>query len=342
MTGDPALPGEPSGQAKKKLLFFVLAAGCLLIVLFVPNLAGGSRSGDQLNDFAHLPIFAVLTLALAALSPSRPVRLLDQLRWGLRLFALSLLLGTLVELLQGRMGRMAELSDVMRDAGGSCAALLILLSRRPGLSTFLRRTIRLTASMIPMIFLLPLSVDLADEIQARRQFPMLADFESSTQLRRFKPLDCRLERASDTKHPHQHLLKATFNAGLYPRVELRYFPGDWRGYGSFAFTCINPETTPVKLFLRINDRRHDKSYRDRYNVTLSLPPGRQEILIPLREVEQAPLTRRMEMDSIVSANFYLFRLKHSHTLFFDNLRLMPARKTDSMSDPTVPQASADR
>nr|WP_232364805.1 CIA30 family protein [Desulfosalsimonas propionicica] len=82
----------------------------------------------------------------------------------------------------------------------------------------------------------------------------------------------------------------------------------------------------VKLHLRIEDRKHAQSenqqYTDRYNSSFDLPPGKwKTIKIPLEEIENAPKTRKMNMEQISSIMFFVARQPEPLTLYIDDIRL---------------------
>ena len=71
------------------------------------------------------------------------------------------------------------------------------------------------------------------------------------------------------------MLEIHFLTDKYSWISLNHFPQNWRGYSNFAFDAYNPESTPLEVVCRINNRRHDREghrYRDRFNRSLTLSP----------------------------------------------------------------------
>jgi len=309
------------GRLGSAALGLILAASCLALTLFFPAVEFRVRSIQRLHQFAHVPLFFMVTLGLAAIFPAGesdgPWR---RLRTLLRLFGVALILGGLVELAQPLWGGMLEGQDLVRDAAGAGAAVLALLSLRPELPRLVRWSLRGTAALIVLLHFLPVTSALWDEGRARRQFPVLADFETSLQITRFASHRCDLEVV---KEGDGHLLRARFLPDQYPRLSLRYGPKDWREYRALAFTCFNRGESPFYLIVRIDDIHHDNRPADRYTLRLHLDPGRHEIEIPLAAVESAPDLRPMDLAALRDLTLYGYELRQPRELLFDDFRLLP-------------------
>jgi hypothetical protein len=77
--------------------------------------------------------------------------------------------------------------------------------------------------------------------------------------------------------------------GRWPGITLDAVWPDWRGYSALLIDLTNPNTQKLWVFVRIDDRRPDPQYKDRYNQQFQLEPHtRRVIRIPLVEIESAP------------------------------------------------------
>jgi hypothetical protein len=309
------------GRLGSAALGLILAASCLALTLFFPAVEFRVRSLQQLHQFAHVPLFFLVTLGLAAVFPPREEdSFWTRLRKLLRLFGVALILGGLVELAQPRWGGMREGQDLIRDAAGAGAAVMALLAWRPEVPRPVRWSLRGTAALNCVLYFVPVTVARGDESRARRQFPVLADFETPLQVTRFGSHRCDLQVV---KEGDGHLLLARFLPDQYPRFTLRYGPKDWRGHRALAFTCFNRGERPFYLIVRIDDIHHDNRPADRYKLRLHLDPGRHEIEIPLAAVESAPDLRPMDLAALADLTLYGFELRQPQEILFDDFRLLP-------------------
>jgi hypothetical protein len=90
---------------------------------------------------------------------------------------------------------------------------------------------------------------------------------------------------------------STTDAGLLVQPDPGHWPGvsleevwpDWRNYSTLVIDLTNPGTQTFWISVRIDDRRPDPQYKDRYNQQFQLAPeSRRAIRIPLAEIESAP------------------------------------------------------
>jgi hypothetical protein len=77
--------------------------------------------------------------------------------------------------------------------------------------------------------------------------------------------------------------------GRWPGISLEEVWPDWRAYSALLIDVTNPNTQNLRILVRIDDRRPDPQYTDRYNQQFQLEPqSRRVIRIPLAEIESAP------------------------------------------------------
>jgi hypothetical protein len=134
------------GRRGALLTGLAVAAACIALTLFFPVVRFRLRSLGRLHEFAHVPLFALVTAGLApafpgTMAPGAWVRG----RAVLRAVLVSILLGGLVELLQPRFGGATELGDLARDAIGAVACGLVLFSLPATMPRWPGRGLRLLA-----------------------------------------------------------------------------------------------------------------------------------------------------------------------------------------------------
>ena len=164
---------------------------------------------------------------------------------------------------------------------------------------------------------------LADESAARREFPVLADFESSLEFGRWygkakSQIDYEVVRSGKGS------MKLFLTREIYSGIHLLHFPGDWRNYRSLKFSIYNSAPDTLIMEFRIHDRRHTtsgQSYRDRFNKRLPLSHGWNDLEIALKEVEKSPANRSMDIGDIKGMGFFTVKLDSPVTVYIDYVRL---------------------
>ena len=159
-------------------ILFLVAAALLFVPLPIPN----NLAGRTIENAGHVPLFVLVTLACLV------VLRRDFGFEGARLYAIAGLIGVgagfLSEVIQRPLRRDASWEDVLADAiGVACALSLYALFDR---KTPMRRTVRFAALAVAMactvVYAAPLVRMTRAYLHRNAQFPVLADFRSSTEL----------------------------------------------------------------------------------------------------------------------------------------------------------------
>ena len=306
-----------------QLILWLLAA-ILLLLLFVGGLGDHQpRFLKQAWNLGHVVAFALWSY-LAATSWRR----LAERSWGGQfwvLMLLALLVGGLTEVLQGRFfGRDASVADVLRDGVGALVTTAFLLPARHQLSPRPRRFLWGAVLLALGVTLLPLGRALVDEALARRQFPVLADFETPFEIDRWQGRGTMTTDRSLARHGHSSSRIMLSPPSRYPGVSLYDFPGDWRGYTALRFSLYSPAATPRTVHCRVHDqwhRRHGQHYADRFSTSFELHGGWNDIVIPLATIVAAPKGRRMDMAAIEGFGIFVVDPREPVTLWLDQVRL---------------------
>jgi VanZ family protein len=279
-----------------------LLTGCAM--LFAGHLSERApRWQRELWNLGHIGLFAGLAMALWP-------RLAGAL-W-LRFAALTAggaAVGLAVEVIQRRIGRDFSLHDVLLDVIGVWLGALLAahgeLPRRVRTALWLPLLTLLSATVVPFTTLA------WDALQARRQFPLLAGFDSPLERQRLHLY------GGTTGEIEGGALRLRFGRDRYAGFIFDQMPRDWRGYRALWIEVDNPEATPLALTCRINDGRHfanGSPKHDRYNRRFELAPGGGVLRIDLAEVADAPRGRVMAMDDIAEFGCFTVRLQRSRAL----------------------------
>ncbi len=303
-----------------RLLFtaFLLLLGSYF--LFSDGLGNRAvRSAKELWDLGHIVYFAVMVFLLVELGLLKKFSL--PVQW-LALLLLSLLWGTLIEVLQYDTQRTPDLADIFRDLTGCLLVLsfhpaLLKLSSNPG-----RLLIRLLVSLLLFVQLIPLSIALIDETIARQQFPVLSNFETPFELDRWGGGEIvQLDEGSDF-----YQLKVNLTTSTYSGLGMKYFMSDWRGFDTVKLKLFNPSHKALNLVVRIHDAEHETgnrayAYSDRFNTRVKLKRGWNDITIALDIVESAPRRRKMDLSQVADISFFAIRLPEQRVVYVDSIGL---------------------
>ena len=123
----------------------------------------------------------------------------------------------------------------------------------------------------------------------------------------------------------QPFLAVEYLPAEYSTVTLEYFYPDWRGYKQLVLEMTNPESTDIRVVLRIHDRLHKLHHfdlNDRFNRSLLLKPGCQRIDIAIADVEKAPVSRKMDLQHMEELSLFtigLTSIRHVdiHTVYLE-------------------------
>ncbi|MCC5860057.1 MAG: hypothetical protein JJT90_18035 [Ectothiorhodospiraceae bacterium] len=299
-----------------RITYLLLAALLLAVLpLFFISVTGALLQPvpPELYAFGHVGLFAVLAL-LAMHTPALRGHPFPR-RAGLTLAGVLLLGGTL-ELLQPLFGRSASLVDLGQNLAGAFAAVALLAPRGA-----VRRSLAVTALAALTATLYAPTIDLWDRAQARQQFPVLGDFETRFEHRRWSNGSPSTRVAYTGNRSLEVPLRAERR---YPGTMLRRSIGNWHGYSALQFQVYLSEGPPLYLTVSIRDQAHfhrGGRYTDRFNGRYRLEPGWNKVRIPVDSIRQAPRERELELDDLAEVVFFTTTLRQDRVIYLDGVRL---------------------
>jgi len=305
---------------RRSILLFILLIVGISILLF--NDFGKSHSLviDSILDFGHVPLFCVVTAMV--------LWVLEWRRWPMTTTrnyilagAISGGLAVLTEVLQQLTPeRSFQVGDIIHDLTGSAVFLLFAYQYKRNLQKRNQLIMIIIAGVLLIIAGIPVLATSIDELRSRKEFPLLASFETWTEMKRWS-IEDRNERSPLHATQGQRSLCVNLSPGLYPGVSFNHPPANWQGYDNLSFDVYLDGTVQLPLTVRINDLEHNDEFEDRYNQTFILKPGQNRVSISLSEVEHAPKGRLMDMEHISILCIFSYKLKAQRTVYFDNFRL---------------------
>ncbi len=279
------------------------------------------RSFIALWDLGHILFFAFFTSLLFLLVGNKPV-FSGRLKLLGFLFFVVLVFGLLVETTQHLTGnRQVSMGDVVRNQIG-CLLAFILLCRSVSSYRWLW-LLRFFVFAGLVWACTPLFMALYDESLGRRNFPVLSDFETKSEISRWKrPEQFKLQQEI-VRHGH-YSARVQLSTAPYSGIRLFYFPGDWRGYDFLKFSVYNPDNSNLFLHVRLNDKEHRLAkarFSDRFHKEIVVTPGWNDFSISLAEVKNAPEKREMNMAEIDGFGLFVVKQSVDKFIYIDYLRL---------------------
>lgn len=285
----------------------------LLIVIFA-EVPSATKFASVIQNSGHAPAYGLLALLIVNLLKTYSAIKQNSLgvknRTDLQLSAYALLitvvLGIGTEVIQGLIGRDAEVEDVFHDCIGAIAALagwLYVQAKAGDPTHHLQMKYMLTICIVSIVAALtPLLLCTAAYWHRDAIFPVIAEFRSPLDLYFVDSTDpqATIDRSTTDK-------QARIDSSFYSRLDSGSWPGitinepapDWRKYTELRVDISNPGNISLPLVIRIDDTPQRNRYDDRFNQSFSVPAGERTILrIPLESIASAPLNRRMDLAKI--------------------------------------------
>jgi hypothetical protein len=301
---------------RTKIVLLVLASALLGSV----TLRDETRLFQELENAAHAPVFGIASLIL--LSTLKGSRRRRYLLAGTG----AVVLGAAVEGLQAVTGRDVEALDIVRDGAGAASFLLAHWTLKNGPATrALQWALRaLAAGVLILVFMPPALTGMAIATRYLR-FSLIEDFESWWTPRLCSAgvagFDVVQAPGGFREAGEDRVARITFQPAEYSGWSIHGPFPDWSGRRELVFDVYSELSEPVRMTLRIHDRWHTQEYRDRYNREFVIPPGVNQIRVPVGQIAGAPAGRRMDLAAIDGVGMFVVRPESNFVLYFDNFRL---------------------
>jgi len=295
----------PTSSIRRDALVAAFVTLAVFVGVSFGPLPDGTLISAESHDFAHVVVFGIVGLVLARTLRVLPPRTRPWAYVVMASLAVGGGFGLLTEIVQQRMGGFVSYGDVARDLLGTAlgsGAAIALERATPPAGRALLWIVVISGLLAAAV---PLGNALLDYRARATLFPVLLDPGAPRGLAfargfgrtvtavalpgEWQAVDGGAERA----------LQVRIDSGQWPGLTLSEPAPDWRGWRLLVVDLVNPDDAPLTLQLRINDRDHDHSYDDRYNVSIELPPrSRRRVEFPVADIERAPRGRRMALDRI--------------------------------------------
>ncbi|UCD63460.1 MAG: VanZ family protein [Candidatus Zixiibacteriota bacterium] len=295
------------------------------------DLPNNGRLWGEVQNFAHMPYFGLLSLAFLALSRRLlSSRVNSVYTHYIIAFFVAASIGLVDEIVQIASPRDADITDWLRDIGGSLSFLGLHLSldrrtesARSSWPPRARELIISGSALIIIVVSVPVGLWSWAFIQRNSTFPEICGFESYWENRFVTAKHAGL---SITPVPPtwkeargEHVGRVTFYPADFPGFAIEEPYPDWSGYRFFSFRVFSELDKPRTLTVRVEDFEHTGDITDRFTGVYTVLPGDNEVNIPIAEIRVAPAARDLDISAVRAINFYLKSPKDSIALYFDNI-----------------------
>jgi len=306
----------------------------VLSILFLLFFIGGpsyysSTIYKEFWNIGHIVFFALSTYQLSKFFERKSLLFITFISLGY-----SLLLGGAIELLQSEIGRSMDLHDLYRDVLGALLALAIFYyqyikhkdksTNKKYLQTLSKLLLILSITLITLDQK-PLFQAIQVHLHAQNNFPMLADFENSDELKQWKGKNLSLS----TKHVLSGLfsMKAELSAKTkYSGFALKDMPRNWEGYSYLLIKIYNANKSTIKICTKISDFQHDlnnQDYNNRFNKCFTLLGNQwSNIKIALKDIENSPKNRKLDLSDMSQLGLFTSSLTSDKTIYLDSITLL--------------------
>jgi len=152
---------------------------------------------------------------------------------------------------------------------------------------------------------------------------ILFDFESDYELDRFGWSCYTLFSLSDEHVTHgTKSLRLELFPSDYPGLTPIDIPRDWTGHKAFCFDVYSAQDSDILLTIRIDDRKDNPDFPERYNHKLNLNPGPNAVCLTCDSLVTSGTQRKMNLRNISQIVMYMIKPEQKVVLFFDYFRLV--------------------
>mgnify|MGYP000488702925 CR=1 FL=1 len=331
-----------AGVSESIFVAFVL----FLTIYYVDQIDESNLFWRAMQDSSHTLVFFLGTyLSLRCMTA---LRLFPSFTNGARIalvLSLSFIAGITIEIVQPFFGRSASFLDIWYDLLGCTAGALIFYLRvhlpnqerqnhtqehpsndhEKSRSAFKKAGLTLTTlALLSISCILPAYYSRVLTLQDTAM-PVLFNFDADWE-KEFLRLQAgaHLSIVDAPKGWAKHdskVAKLTLSSQQYPGLTFRDLPQDWSKYQFLKLEIFSKQSPTNAITLRIHDQQHNNRYQDRFNLSLKLSAGLNEIKIPLRNVSLAPTNREMNLQQIAGMAIFTIKPQSLSSIYLDNIRL---------------------
>jgi len=285
----------------QKFLFLIIGF-VIVCTLFLPFATANLWWREALNS-AHVVLFFFISFVLYFLFSTRSF-FSNKLVTYFAVLVAGLVIGVVIEILQGFVQREASVDDLYRNFWGMASGLsFVALTQQKVLRS------KILAAIFSFGFLLfgiaPLFQISWDYLQRDKIFPFITAFEEKEFARFLRFNHAALLTGNVVMRDSKKLHRIRFDQGKYPGLAIIEPERNWSAYHKLRFQVFSDNTSNTRLVLKIYDEKHNQNYSDRFNQHFIIRPGLNEIIVSLIQIRDAPVGRKLDLTKISGVQLFL-------------------------------------
>lgn len=282
-----------------------------------------SRLFQSIWNTGHLFLFAALIWLLMT---QTALHRLDRLKMYAVSVMFAVLLGATIEGLQFFVDRSVSFDDILLDVlGATLGFLWVQFSLPTERHPVSKPLILLLGALCVGLAFIPVQQVLRINMQLVERLPVIANFETESSLDFWiKRNISEFERDTALFKEGQSSVRIKFKATEYPDATLEILPPDWTAYSDLYFSIHNDQKESINVVIKIYDRLHSKrgyQHNDRFNYSVQLYPGWNEIKIKLLDVYNSPKERKMDLSDVMGISLFMINPVTEQSIHLDNIYL---------------------
>lgn len=285
----------------------------------------------EVQNTGHTIVFFVMTgLVVILLRDNVSVLRKSQKSLLITAATLSLFIAIAIELVQLTIENDGNKEDVLRDVGGILAGLAMYAGingndykHGSNNNRIFKSKLVVASICILTVFLVPLAQGGLAMIQRQIAFPVVFDPSAGwtdyfSEFNNVKKIE---ESALVDALMKDNFIHLKLDVAMYPGVSMdEPFP-DWTSYSVLVLPIYSENTTTFDLVLRVHDVNHNNQYRDRFNKYITVKNGINYFRIPLNEIEESPISRKLDMSNIRNLAIFMDKPASPVRLYIGPIRL---------------------
>jgi VanZ family protein len=295
----------------------------VLIALFFVPVPTYNLWWREAGNSCHTLLFFLVSIPLYHLVTQR-VQVSNKVYIYIIVLVGGVLLGSLIEVLQSFTQRDSSISDVYRDSYGIIASLCLIQVAH--LKDSYQQKLKAVIYMIACVaFLLagfmPLVILSWHYIERQNAFPVIVDLNAnwSSSFIEFNSAEIVAAQGEHNKFYGMSLVQ--FNQGQYPGISVIEPEPDWSNYHTLHLKMSSNYDHDIDLVLRVHDREHNQDITDRFNKRLVVKPGLNDFEIDLKQIENGPINRQLDLKSIDGLILFSVEQKNALQIGLGNIYL---------------------
>jgi len=151
---------------------------------------------------------------------------------------------------------------------------------------------------------------------------ILFDFEADEELDQFRWKCHTLLALSDEHAIHgSKSLRLELYPSEYPGLAPQIKDNNWSQYETFQFDVYSPHGEDIPLTVRIDDKKDDPDYADRYNRSFVIKPGANTVSISFDSLLTSGTRRPLNLTNIDRLLIFVVQPSEKVILYCDYIRL---------------------